>query len=45
MGKAFNGEGVAVVDVAMETDIILDNYDIVMGSSVKLDVIYLSPQL
>ena len=43
--RLFNGEGVAVVDVAMETDIVLDNYDIVMGSSVKLDVIYLSPQL
>ena len=43
--RIFNGEGVAVVDVAMETDIVLDNYNIVIGSSVKLDVIYLSPQL
>lgn len=43
--RLFNGEGVAVVDVAMETDIVLDNYNIVIGSSVKLDVIYLSPQL
>lgn len=43
--RLFNGEGVAVVDVSMETDIVLDNYNIVIGSSVKLDVIYLSPQL
>ena len=43
--RLFNGEGVAVVDVVMETDIVLDNYNIVIGSSVKLDVIYLSPQL
>ena len=43
--RLFNGEGIAVVDVAMETDIILDNYNIVVGSSVKLDAVYLSPQL
>ena len=43
--RLFNGDGIAVVDVAMETDIVLDNYNIVIGSSVKLDVIYLSPQL
>jgi len=43
--RIFNGEGIVVVDVAMQTDIVLDNYDIVIGSSVKLDVIYLSPQL
>lgn len=43
--RLFNGEGIAVVDVAMETDIVLDNYDLVVGSNVKLGVIYLSPQL
>ena len=43
--RLLNGEGMAVVDVVMETDIVLDNYNIVIGSSVKLDVIYLSPQL
>ncbi len=45
--RLFNGEGVAVVDidVGVGMDIVLDNYDIVLGSSVKLDVIYLSPQL
>lgn len=43
--RLFNGEGIAVVDVAMETDIVLDNYNLVIGSSIKLDVIYLSPEL
>lgn len=42
--RLFNAEGIPVVDVTMETDIVLDNYNIVMGSSVKLDVIYLSSQ-
>ncbi|RZG76649.1 hypothetical protein [Acinetobacter sp. WCHAc060025] len=43
--RLINGEGVAVADINVGTDIVLDNYDIVLGSSVKLDVIYLSPQL
>ncbi|MGE8571743.1 MAG: hypothetical protein ACN6NW_06875 [Acinetobacter amyesii] len=42
--RVFNGEGLAVVDVSVGADIILDNADLVIGSSVKLDVIYLSPQ-
>ncbi|AWL28962.1 hypothetical protein DJ533_10495 [Acinetobacter defluvii] len=43
--RLFNGEGFAVVDVDVGAgmDIVLDNHDIVIGSSVKLDVIYLSP--
>ncbi|AXQ22568.1 hypothetical protein BEN71_11005 [Acinetobacter wuhouensis] len=43
--RLFNGEGIAVVDIDVGTDIVLDSYEIVIGSSVKLDVIYLSPQL
>lgn len=45
--RLFNGEGVAVVDVDVGAgmDIVLDNHDIVIGSSIKLDVIYLSPHL
>ena len=43
--RVFNGEGLAVVDVSVGTDIVLDNADLVIGSSVKLDVIYLSPQI
>lgn len=45
--RLFNGEGIAVVDidVGVGMDIVLDNHDIVIGSSIKLDVIYLSPQL
>lgn len=42
--RIFNGEGLAVFDVSVGSDIVLDNADIVIGSSVKLDVIYLSPQ-
>lgn len=42
--RVFNGEGLAVFDVSVGTDIVLDNADLVIGSSVKLDVIYLSPQ-
>lgn len=43
--RVFNGEGSAVFDVSVGTDIVLDNADLVIGSSVKLDVIYLSPQI
>lgn len=43
--RLFNGEGLAVADAAMGVDIVLDNYYLVAGSNVKLDVIYLSPQL
>ena len=42
--RVFNGEGLVVVDVSVGADIVLDNADLVIGSSVKLDVIYLSPQ-
>lgn len=42
--RVFNGEGLAVVDVSVGIDIVLDNANLVIGSSVKLDVIYLSPQ-
>ena len=42
--RVFNGEGLAVFDVTVGADIFLDNADLVIGSSVKLDVIYLSPQ-
>lgn len=43
--RLYNAGGIPIVDIAIGTDIILDNYNIVVGSSVKLDVIYLSPQL
>lgn len=43
--RLFNGEGIPVVDIKVGTDIILDNYDIVLGSTVKLEVIYIIPQL
>lgn len=43
--RVFNGEGLAVFDVTVGTDIVLDNVDLVIGSSVKLGVIYLSPQI
>ncbi|MCL6234012.1 hypothetical protein M5F03_02320 [Acinetobacter sp. ANC 5579] len=43
--RVFNGEGLTVFDVSVGTDIILDNADLVIGSSVKLGVIYLSPQI
>ncbi|OTG88892.1 hypothetical protein [Acinetobacter sp. ANC 3813] len=40
--RLFNGEGHAVVDVSMETDIVLDTYDFAIGATVKLDSIFLS---
>ncbi|OOV81390.1 hypothetical protein [Acinetobacter sp. ANC 5600] len=43
--RFFNGEGLAVFDVTVGTDIVLDNADLVIGSSVKFDVIYLVPQI
>lgn len=41
--RLFNAAGVAVVDVSMGVDITLDNYDLVIGSSVKLDAVFLTP--
>lgn len=41
--RLFNGEGEAVVDVSMETDIVLDTYDFAIGATVKLDSIFLTP--
>lgn len=41
--RLFNASGVAVLDVSMGTDITLDNYDLVIGSSVKLDAVFLTP--
>jgi len=43
--RIVNGAGQPVLDVAMGTDIVLDKYDLVIGSSVKLDVMYLSPPI
>lgn len=42
--RLYNGEGVAVVDIAAVTDFVLDKYELVVGSTVKLDSIFLSPQ-
>ena len=41
--RLFNAAGVAVIDVSMGVDITLDNYDLVIGSSVKLDAVFLTP--
>lgn len=41
--RLYNGAGVAVADFAMGTDIILNSYDIALGSSQKLDSIILKP--
>lgn len=41
--RLYNGSGVAVVDATVGTDIILDNYNLVLGANVKLDAVYLNP--
>lgn len=41
--RLYNGAGAAVADFAMGTDIILNSYDIALGSSQKLDSIILKP--
>lgn len=41
--RLYNGSGVAVVDVTVGTDVILDNYNLVLGANVKLDAVYLNP--
>ena len=43
--RMINGAGQPVLDVAMGADIVLDKYDLVIGSSVKLDAMYLSPSI
>lgn len=43
--RIVNGAGQPVLDVSMGTDIVLDKYDLVVGSSIKLDVMYLSPPI
>ena len=43
--RLFNAAGVAVVDVTVGTDIILDNANLVIGSNVKLDAVYLTPPI
>ncbi|MDA3509325.1 hypothetical protein MJ004_13080 [Acinetobacter junii] len=43
--RLFNAAGVAVVDVTIGTDIILDNANLVIGSNVKLDAVYLTPPI
>jgi hypothetical protein len=42
--RLYNGEGVAVVDIAAVTDFVLDKYELVVGATVKLDSVILSPQ-
>lgn len=41
--RLYNDAGAAVADFAMGTDIILNSYDIALGSSQKLDSIILKP--
>lgn len=41
--RLLNGNGDAVADFAMGTDIILNSYDIVMGATQRLDSIILKP--
>lgn len=41
--RLFSAAGEVIVDVAVGTDIVLDNADLVVGASVKLDAVYLSP--
>lgn len=43
--RILNGNSLPVMDVSMGVDIILDTYDLVVGSNVKLDVMYLSPPI
>ncbi|MGC3818655.1 hypothetical protein [Acinetobacter sp. G11] len=43
--RLYNGAGVAVADFEMGTDIILNSYDILLGSLQKLDSIILKPFL
>lgn len=43
--RLYNGAGAAICDFAMGTDIILNSYDIALGSSQKLDSIILKPFL
>lgn len=43
--RLFNAAGVAVVDVTIGADIILDNANLVIGSNVKLDAVYLTPPI
>lgn len=41
--RLYNGAGVAVADFSMGTDIILNSYDIALGSFQQLDSIILKP--
>lgn len=43
--RLFNGLGEAVADFEMGTDIVLNNYDLVLGATQRLESILLKPSL